>query len=151
MTKTKSHSGLLEKVAEIYDWLDLQISNNRSLAGHCDACGKCCVFDKPASEQGFDHRLFVTTPELIYLTANLAGKDVKQMITSRCPYNIEDKCSIYEYRFSGCRIFYCRGDKDFQSQLSESALKKFKLICEEFGILYRYTDLAAALNNPVVV
>jgi len=151
MTKTKSHSRLLEKVAEIYDWLDLQIRNNRSLAGHCDACGKCCEFDKPASEQGFDHRLFVTTPEMMYLASNLGSEIIKPMLTSLCPYNIDGKCSVYKYRFAGCRIFYCRGDKDFQSELSESALKKFKSICEEFEIDYQYADLATALNNLFVV
>jgi hypothetical protein len=31
--------------------------------------------------------------------------------------------------------------------LSESALKKFKSICTDFQISYRYTDLAKALDN----
>jgi len=143
----------LKKVAEIYNWLDLQMANNSDLIGQCKGCGECCVFDEPASanKQRFDHRLFLTTPELIYLTANLGGEGIKPMLTSHCPYNIGGKCSIYKYRFAGCRIFYCRGDKDFQSRLSESALKRFKLVCEEFGIAYNYTDLATALNNPVVV
>jgi hypothetical protein len=145
--KVRSKSQLIKKVAEIYGWLDLQIANNSDLAGACDGCGRCCVFDDSASEQNFDHRLFLTTPELMYLTANISSEGIKSMTTSRCPYNINGKCSIYEYRFSGCRIFCCRGDKDFQSRLSESALKKFKAICEEFDIDYRYIDLATALNN----
>jgi len=144
----QGNSRITEKVVEIYDWLDLQIKNS-SLAGQCDACGECCVFDKPgsASENGFDHRLYISSPELMYLTSNPGAEGIKPMTTSRCPYNIEGKCSIYKYRFAGCRIFYCRGDKDFQSQLSESVLKKFKLMCEEFGIAYRYLDLAAALKK----
>ncbi len=148
---------LLERVAEIYNWLHSQIRRRGDLAGLCDVCGKCCDFDSPAlaSEQelapgldrGFDHRLFVTPPELMYLTANLGDENIRPMPTSRCPYNIGGKCTVYEYRFAGCRIFCCNGDADFQSSLSESALKKLKSVCTEFQIPYRYTDLASALNS----
>ena len=140
---------LLKKVAEIYDWLDLEIRHHSDLGGVCDVCGKCCDFDgpAPAPEQAFDHRLFVTPPELMYLAANLGTENVKPMPTSRCPYNIGGKCTVYEYRFAGCRIFCCKADTDFQSRLSESALKKFKSICTEFRIPYRYEDLPTALNR----
>jgi len=149
----QSNRRLIKKVAEIYDWLDLQLAENPDLAGGCDACGKCCDFEN------FDHRLFVTPPEEMYLAANLGSEDTTSRgstkLTIKCPYNIDGKCSVYKYRFAGCRIFYCKGDsatrladkKDFQSRLSESALKKFKMICEESGIAYRYIDLATALNK----
>lgn len=136
-----TNNQLLKKVAEIYKWLDSQISNNSKLAGVCSTCGKCCDFAH------FDHRLFVTTLEIMYLAANLGAENVKPMKTSRCPYNIGGKCSVYEHRFSGCRIFSCRGDTDFQSKLSERALKKFKTLCQEFQITYRYTDLATVLKE----
>jgi hypothetical protein len=132
---------LVRRVAEIYRWLDLQIGNNDSLSGVCEACGKCCDFDN------FDHRLFVTTPELMYLSANLGAGRIMPMRTGRCPYNIDGKCSIYEYRFAGCRIFCCKGSAESQSMLSESAVKKFKSACVEFAIAYRYLDLATALND----
>jgi len=132
---------LLEKVAEIYNWLDAQIREDNELIGRCDACGKCCDFGR------FDHRLFATPPELMYLTANIGTGNVKPMSTNRCPYNIDGKCTVYEYRFTACRIFCCRADADFQSKLSESALKKLKTLCTEFQIPYRYTDLAVALNT----
>ncbi len=165
---------LLKRAVEIYNWLDLQVRNNRELAGRCDACGKCCDFES------FNHHLFVTPPELMYLAANpdtaltaetaesaekkeknknkigrsdnaknlgvLCGLGGKRKM-SRCPYNIGDKCTIYEYRFAGCRIFCCKADTDFQSRLSESALRKLKSLCTEFQIPYRYTDLATALNE----
>ena len=144
-----TNNRLLEKVAEIYNWLDTKIRNNNQLIGQCDACGKCCDFASPvlAAEQGFDHRLFVTPPELMYLTANLGAENIKSMLSSRCPYNIDCKCTVYEYRFAACRIFYCNGDADFQSELSESALEKLKSLCTEFQIPYRYTDLATALKS----
>lgn len=132
---------LLEKVAEIYDWLDAQICENADLAGRCDVCGKCCDF------AGFDHHLFATPPELMYLAANIGTENVKSIPTSRCPYNIDGKCTVYEYRFAACRIFCCRADADFQSKLSESALKKLKSLCTEFQISYCYTDLAEAIKT----
>jgi len=133
----------LKRVAEVYNWLDLQINSSRNLAGTCRACGECCDFAQ------FEHRLFVTTPELMYLAANLGDKNIKSMPTTRCPYNIGGKCTVYEYRFAGCRIFCCKGNTDFQSRLSELSLKRFKSICAELQIPYRYTDLAAALNGFV--
>ena len=132
---------VLKKVAEIYDWLDLQIHQNSDLAGECRVCGNCCDFEE------FDQRLFVTGPELMYLTANLGADSIKPMPTNRCHYNFDGKCSVYKYRLTGCRIFCCSADKDFQSKLSELTLEKLKSICEEFQISYRYTELATALNR----
>jgi Fe-S-cluster containining protein len=137
----ETNSQPLKRVTEIYKWLDSQIRKSVHLAGICDACGKCCDFAQ------FDHRLFVTTPELMYLAAYLGAENVKPATTGRCPYNVKGKCSVYEHRFSGCRIFSCKGDTDFQSRLSESAVKKFKAICEQFQIPYRYTDLATAMDG----
>jgi Fe-S-cluster containining protein len=141
VAESNERKQLLIKVAEIYDWLDSQICESADLAGRCNACGACCDFES------FEHRLFVTTPELIYLAANQGDEKIKQMHTGRCPYNTNDKCSIYEQRFAGCRIFCCRADKDFQSTLSESTLKQFKSLCTQLKIPYQYSDLAAALNS----
>ena len=134
-------SELLKKVAEIYNWLEEEIRRGGDLAGACDSCGRCCDFE------AFDHRLFVTPPELMYLAENIGAENMKPMPDSRCPYHLICLCTVYEYRFAGCRIFSCKGDADFQSRLSETALKKFKSICAEFNIPYRYTDLASALNG----
>ncbi len=138
---TGAKNQLLNKVAEIYEWLDEQIRLSDDLVVRCDGCGRCCDFES------FDHRLFVTPPELMYLAANLGAEKHKAMPSSRCPYNIAGRCTIYEYRFAGCRIFCCKGDTDFQNILSESALEKFKSLCNEFQIGYRYSELATALNS----
>jgi Fe-S-cluster containining protein len=135
----KDNKKLIRKVAELYDWLDAQIRSYGDIDNNCAACGRCCDFES------FDHKLFVTTPEIMYLAGKLGT--VKPMPGAKCPYNNDGKCTIYEHRFSGCRIFYCRKDKDYQSELSESALKKLKSICSEFEIPYRYNDLATALNG----
>jgi hypothetical protein len=128
-------------VAEVYEWIDSQIGQT---ASQCEACGKCCDFED------YDHRLFVTGAELIYFAAKIGPKKIKPMPAGRCPYNIDGECTVYPYRFGGCRIFSCKGDKDFQSRLSEQAVEKFKAICEEFHIPYRYTDLATALNKATI-
>ncbi|MHC4122867.1 MAG: YkgJ family cysteine cluster protein [Planctomycetota bacterium] len=138
---TVDKAGLIKKVADIYQWLDSRISRYTDTADDCRACGRCCDFEK------FDHRLFVTTAELIYLKEKLGGENIRLMPTGICPYNIEGKCDIYEHRFVGCRIFYCKADKNFQSSLSESALGRLKLLCTEFEIDYSYTDLPTALNS----
>jgi hypothetical protein len=141
VTESKTYNQLLTKVNEIYHWLDSQISESADLAGQCRACGACCDFDV------FDHRLFVTLPELMYLAANLGVENIKTMHTRRCPYNVDGKCSVYEYRFVGCRIFYCKANKEAQNTLSETVMKKLKFLCEELDIPYRYTNLATALNG----
>jgi Fe-S-cluster containining protein len=132
---------VVKKVGEIYRRLDLYLAACVELAGECKRCGRCCDFES------FDHRLFVTSPEMMYLAENLGTENIKPMSAGRCSYNIEGKCTIYEHRFSGCRIFCCRGDRDFQSRLSEATIKKFKAVCKSLGIDYRYTDLAAALGG----
>jgi len=137
----KANNQLLERVGEIYSRLDLQIRKFARLAGVCKVCGQCCDFAE------FEHRLFVTTPELMYLAAKLGAENIKPMTSSRCPHNADGKCTIYEHRFAGCRIFSCKGDADFQSKLSESTLKRFKSICTNFQIPYRYDDLPSALSN----
>ena len=134
-------SQIIEKVDEIYRWLDHQIAGEPTLAGSCSACGKCCDFD------AYDHCLFVTTPEVLYLAAMLENQKLKPMTTERCPYNIDGRCSVHQYRFAGCRIFCCHGDIEFQGTLSESAIRKFRLICEHFQLPYTYTNLAEALNG----
>ena len=132
---------VLNRIADIYAWLDEQIQHCGELAGVCNSCGDCCDFE------AFDHRLFVTPPELMYLAAHLDTGEIKPMPGSRCPYNIGGKCEVYEHRFAACRIFCCRRDTDFQSVLSETSLERFKAICLEFRIPYNYTEIAGALNS----
>ena len=132
---------LLMMVGEIYGWLDLQTRCYGDLCGGCKACGCCCDFET------YDHRLFVTPPELMYLAAKIGPENIKPMTGSRCPYNVEGKCTVYKHRFAGCRVFSCQADKNFQSKLSTSSLKRLQMICEEFGIAYHYCGLAEALNN----
>lgn len=133
-------SKLAERVGQIYDWLDTEIKNNKNLSGDCISCGKCCDFGK------FGHLLFVTTPELVFLREKLGQEKIKTMDKAICPYEKNGKCTIYPLRFAGCRIFFCKGDKDFQGRLSESSVSSFKSLCMEFNISYIYCELKTALN-----
>jgi len=139
------HRRIVAEIAELYDWIDSQLRQNAGGAGQCDACGACCDF--PA----YDHRLFVTPPELMYLAAKLNTTTLKPMPAGRCPYQQGQSCTVHEHRFAACRIFCCKGDSAIQSELSEAVLKRLKAICERLEIPYHYQDLSAALetfNDP---
>lgn len=158
----KPSDRILKEVAGIYNWLDSQIRRQPALAGQCKACGACCDFAR------FDHKLFVTTPEIMYLAAHLGTDGLLKMSTGACPYQADGsagqprfgsrlrrdeslpehgKCTIYKYRFAGCRVFCCNRDRDLQSRLSESTLRKLKSLCTRCNIPYRYADLATGLES----
>ena len=128
---------IVARVAELYAWIDQEIQGLE--CAPCQACAKCCDF------VAYDHRLFVTTPELIFFQLQLAGP-VRPMPTGRCPYQEQGRCSVYDLRFLGCRIFGCTRPDTFQNELTESALQRLKALCDEFDIGYEYMDLATVLN-----
>jgi hypothetical protein len=132
--------GIVKKVSEVYEWIGAQILEAGPLAGECAGCGECCDFE------AFGHKLFVTSAEVLRFSVAHGGA-IKEMTGGRCPYNVEGRCTSYESRFAGCRIFSCEGDADFQSGLTEAALKKLKSLCIEYDVRYRYMDLASALNR----
>jgi Fe-S-cluster containining protein len=139
----KKNDQLIAMVSEIYNWIEVQQFVDEEIAGQCAACGKCCDFEQ------YDHRLYVTAPEIIYFVEKIGIANIKQMVGGRCCYQIEGKCSVHPHRFSGCRIFCCKGKATFQSELTEAVLKKFKALCAELQIPYRYLELPAALKSVV--
>jgi hypothetical protein len=100
--------------------------------------------------------LFITTPELLYFKQNIVissvgplGAGVEKSVKKNiCPYLENGKCSVRDFRFAGCRIFFCKADSEQLNQLSEQAIKKFKTLCEKYDLPYRYADLATAMNSP---
>lgn len=138
MVDRRTNKAITDAVQAVYDSIGAD-ENTQHTA--CKACGECCDFD------AYDHRLFVTTPELIHFASHLAPQQAKLMPAGRCPYNIGGKCTVYPNRFSACRIFNCRADQDRQAALSQSAIDRFKSICTEFDIPYRYLDLPAGLAS----
>jgi Fe-S-cluster containining protein len=130
---------MIDRVRQIYDQIDTAKRNSTALAGKCSACGKCCSFES------FGHRLYITPPELDYLAFHIGKENIRPMKNGCCPFNENGKCSVYDYRFASCRIFCCTGDKNFQSQLIESALADLKQLCVEFELPYNYRQLTEVL------
>ncbi len=124
-------------VRGIYEWLYVQ----QTPGADCQACGKCCDFER------FGHRLYLTSPELVYFEQCIPVSRLVPMDGEVCPYRVDGKCSVYEERFAGCRIFMCKGDSNYQSMLSEAAVEQFKLLCREHDLPYEYMDLKTALNR----
>ena len=129
-------SSIIHEVDTVYQWLSEQLAD---LNQPCSACGNCCDFES------FGHKLYVTTPELIYFRHH-HGPDLKEMKTDICPYRIDEKCSVYPYRFSGCRIFSCKGDAEKENAICEQAVRRFKTLCKDHAIPYHYTDLKTGLQ-----
>jgi hypothetical protein len=132
-------------VRAVYRWIDRCTARAaRSAEDHgCRACGRCCDFE------AYDHRLFVTMPELVYFMSTVGAADLRPMPNGVCPYRVGTGCAVYEHRFAGCRIFGCRGPLSVaeQAALSERVLRCFKVIGHRYGLPYLYTDLKTALNG----
>jgi len=127
---------IIQEVDAIYRWLDEQLEEMES---SCRACGDCCDFES------FGHKLYVTTPELMYFQHHL-GSDIKEMPEGICPYRIDDRCTVYPHRFSGCRIFSCKGDVEKENAMCEQTIGKLKLLCNELRIPYHYLSLQTGLE-----
>ena len=129
-------SQIIQKVDAIYQWLEGELAH---LFQSCQACGNCCDFES------FGHRLYITTPELLYFEHH-AVSPIKVMNAGVCPYRIDGKCSVYPYRFVGCRIFTCQGDAEKESKMCEQAIKKLKALCDGHEIDYHYVCLKTGLE-----
>ena len=70
---------------------------------------------------------------------------IPEMPGGVCPYRVDGQCSVYPYRFAGCRIFTCGGDAERENQCCETVLRRFKALCRRDNCAYRYLPLAAGL------
>ena len=134
---------LNEKMAEIYNWLDQQIEANCSRS-MCKVCGSCCSY------QQYGHRIYITSPEIMYLQNALKSGQIRQpgsKVQGRCAFLSAGRCSISDYRFGPCRIFYCNSDAMWQNLLSEQFLARIKSLCNETSIEYRYIDMGEPLTK----
>jgi len=132
----KQASQIINAVGDIYQWLQTELAK---LNPSCCACGDCCDFE------AFGHRLYVTTPELLYF-CQFIKPPFKEMATGVCPYRVNGKCSVHPYRFAGCRIFSCKGMPEKENALCEQAISKFKALCDTYPIPYHYVDLKTGLQ-----
>lgn len=130
---------IFEEVEQVYTSIERRIEVE-NVPG-CKQCGSCCDFGK------YGHRLYISTPELMYFRHYVPKGEV--MNNGTCPYQIENKCTVHKYRFAGCRVFCCRMGEDLQSEMSEFAIRRFREICDKYDIAYQYCDLEQALKMDV--
>ncbi|MCF7975252.1 MAG: YkgJ family cysteine cluster protein [Phycisphaerae bacterium] len=139
------NEAVVEEISRLYVWLDEILGAQPQIVGPCTACGKCCDFD------AYGHRLYVTHAEMLYFSEKIGRKNLKAMHSGQCPYLEDNRCSVHEHRFSGCRIYGCQGESDLQNQVTEQTLDKIKALCDTIDIPYEYQDLRQALNQSVSV
>ncbi len=134
---------IIAEIGRVYQWIDQTLASRKAQAGDCSACGRCCDFDR------YGHRLYVTHAEMLYFTTKIGSEDLKPMPSGSCPYMDNHRCSVHEHRFSGCRIYACQGDSEFQNQLTERALDKIKALSDAMDVPYEYMDIRQALNRSM--
>jgi Fe-S-cluster containining protein len=114
----------------------------------CDKCGVCCTLDdfltagevkaNPKENPQVYAKIKALFDELGKMFEADPEKYEHHVTTSRCPFQINNLCSIYEIRPDGCRLFPgtkfgmlsqdCQSLKRYKKQ--RSALKKGK-VCKE--------------------
>lgn len=137
-----SQRALLAEMDRLYHDLDAKLADVNDPA-RCRACGNCCDFES------FGHKLYLTTPELLYFAYHV-GRPFKPMTSGVCPWRVKGRCSVYPYRFAGCRIFQCKGNASLQSDLTETTLTELKQLCQKYSVPYLYIDLKTAIGTAAV-
>jgi uncharacterized protein len=146
----RNKKAYLAAVEQLYAIVDQHLAGAES---DCEACGQCCQFEK------FNHRLFVTSLEMLYLIQGVEklGLEVKESLKCvgqsstlqfRCPFQKGNQCVARAFRPTGCRIFFCRGlDKNYQHELAEETLRQLRQFHQQFKAVYYYADLADWLTG----
>lgn len=136
LAANKKNIKALAAVEQVYRDIDEQLAATNPW---CKNCGRCCDFVR------YDHRLYATTLEILYLLKGLAtlGETELDENEGTCPYQQQNKgCIIRPYRTAGCRIFFCQSlDPDYQHKLTEQALARLRELHQQFGAAYYYADL----------
>jgi len=134
---------VIDEMKDIYSWLDERIKSYAN-PETCPGCGQCCDYEN------FGHRIFITTPEILYLQNALAdGKLANnfKITIGQCPFLAEGKCSVRDFRFGPCRIFFCKSLARWQNDLTEEFLSRVKQLCRDKNVEYRYIDIPTAVEN----
>lgn len=124
------------ELIEVYNKLDLELSK---INPGCDACGTCCHFDK------YGHELYASTIEVDYILENveIPPFDPDQRT---CPFLVEGKCTIRDYRALGCRVFFCNpAYKDTSYEIYDRYYKIIKGIADRKQIEWRYAPMVELL------
>lgn len=125
------------ELKEIYNKLEQELSR---INPGCDACGTCCHFDE------FDHVLYTSNIETDYIVnnVNVPHFDKKQNI---CPFLIENKCTIRDYRALGCRVFFCNPHyKETSQEIYNKYYNMIKKIAIKNQIDWQYAPMLELLD-----
>jgi uncharacterized protein len=102
-------SFLNNKNAAAVDTLVFNLNKKITAATDCTKCGNCCrafmINVTPAEASGVAAHLEITLPDFkeAYLEESQQGKLIMKSIP--CAFLQDNKCTVYENRFSGCRDF----------------------------------------------
>lgn len=120
----------------IYQSVDAELS---SLPARCMGGGVCCKFDLAG------HRLYVSTGELTFLTADNPPPQARSQ-AARCPYQLGPRCGARQRRPLGCRVFFCDGEAAHATgKLYEDFHRQIKLAHQTYRLQYAYVELTSAL------
>ena len=121
----------------IYKELDEELAKN---SPGCNACGECCNFDK------FDHVLYATMIEVDYIKRNVLVPE-KRPNKNVCPFLVDKKCTIRDYRTLGCRVFYCNPDyqRNLSQEIYEKYYRKIKDLAQAHDLEWSYAPMQQLL------
>ena len=124
------------KLQGIYKELDEELAK---ISLGCDACGECCNFAK------FDHVLYATMIEVDYIKRNVS---VPQNHSNKniCPFLVDNKCGIRDYRTLGCRVFYCNPNyQNLSQEIYNKYYRKIKDLAQAHDLEWRYAPMLELL------
>ncbi|MDY7011835.1 MAG: hypothetical protein SVV80_13960 [Planctomycetota bacterium] len=135
VARCSAKPAMMEELRRIYENADRDIADTEAV---CLGGGNCCKFDL------FCHRLFLTPVELALLVSS-QPPDKDRILRKRCPYQIGPRCSAYHRRALGCRIFFCRAEKQRFEELYEKYHREIQALHESYCIPYSYGELTTGL------
>ena len=127
------------KVLELYEEVDREVA---AAGPVCVASGRCCRFKE------YGHVLFVSNLEADVLLAT-APPFEQPVSPDFCPFQKGNLCTAREPRPLGCRVYYC--DPNYQetgNRITETYLRRLKVLAEAHGGEWRYAPLHHFLNEP---
>lgn len=138
VAQARGNEGFLAAVRDIYAVADAAVS---ARPWQCKACGACCDF----AARG--HRLYLSTGELALLAAD---RPPQLPAEGRCPYQVDNLCTVRAVRALGCRVFFCdpQAATTFEQDY-EPYHRRLRLLHDAAGIPYHYVELTAALGELV--
>ncbi|MCG3177880.1 MAG: hypothetical protein BIFFINMI_00202 [Phycisphaerae bacterium] len=146
---------ILDVVESVYAELADVVAREQPL---CRRSGRCCNF------AAWGHRLYVTTPELVYflsgwpaVAASAASAfpggpiappadPADAALPDACPLQSGGLCTVHAIRPLGCRIFYCQQGWDRCSRpLYERLQGRLQDACRTCSLPYAYVEWRASL------